>query len=85
MNFKRSEIITAVMMLAALATPATAAAQQSQSQKISQNPALRNAEITILQTTDVHHHANGVNHVGLDVNGWMARARRAPTPEFQLM
>ncbi len=68
MNFKRSEIITAVMMLAALATPATAAAQQSQSQKISQNPALRNAEITILQTTDVHHHANGVNHVGLDVN-----------------
>jgi 2',3'-cyclic-nucleotide 2'-phosphodiesterase (5'-nucleotidase family) len=28
----------------------------------------RDIPITILQTTDVHHHANGVDHVGLDVN-----------------
>src|SRR5512142_2510497 len=26
------------------------------------------SEITILQTTDVHDHANGANHVGLDVD-----------------
>src|SRR5581483_10010869 len=27
-----------------------------------------NSEITILQTTDLHHHANGSGHVGLDVS-----------------
>jgi 2',3'-cyclic-nucleotide 2'-phosphodiesterase (5'-nucleotidase family) len=26
------------------------------------------ARVTILQTTDLHHHANGVDHVGLDVD-----------------
>lgn len=28
----------------------------------------KDVPITILQTTDLHHHANGVDHVGLDVN-----------------
>jgi 2',3'-cyclic-nucleotide 2'-phosphodiesterase (5'-nucleotidase family) len=25
-------------------------------------------QLTVLQTTDLHHHANGADHVGLDVN-----------------
>ena len=29
---------------------------------------LEDAKITILQTTDIHHHANGAKHVGLDVD-----------------
>ena len=28
----------------------------------------RDTPLTILQTTDIHHHANGVDHVGLDVD-----------------
>lgn len=28
----------------------------------------RDSKITILQTTDIHHHANGAEHVGLDVD-----------------
>lgn len=28
------------------------------------------AHITVVQTTDLHHHANGSDHVGLDVNPW---------------
>ena len=28
----------------------------------------RDAQLTILQTTDLHHHANGADHVGLDVD-----------------
>ena len=28
----------------------------------------RTLKLTILQTTDLHHHANGTDHVGLDVD-----------------
>ncbi len=31
------------------------------------------AQITILQTTDLHHHANGADHVGLDVDALTGR------------
>jgi 2',3'-cyclic-nucleotide 2'-phosphodiesterase (5'-nucleotidase family) len=67
MNFKRSVFITAIIILAAVAIPTTAAAQQNQSRNRQSRP-LRDAQITILQTTDLHDHANGVDHVGLDVD-----------------
>jgi 2',3'-cyclic-nucleotide 2'-phosphodiesterase (5'-nucleotidase family) len=30
--------------------------------------AAQEVRITILQTTDLHHHANGADHIGLDVD-----------------
>ena len=33
-----------------------------------ENESPRDAQLTILQTTDLHHHANGADHVGLDVD-----------------
>ena len=48
----------------------------------------RDAQITILQTTDLHDHANGAGHVGLDVDrlpgrstmGAYVAARTRPKP-----
>jgi len=68
MNFKRSAFITAIIILCTVAIPATTAAQQNHSRNLRKNSAVSDAEITILQTTDLHDHANGVDHVGLDVD-----------------
>ncbi len=59
MNPKRSAFITAIIFLAALIIPSAAAAPNASSHDV---------QITILQTTDLHDHANGVDHVGLDVD-----------------
>ena len=68
MNFKRSAFIPAIIILCAVAIPATTGAQQNHSRNVRKNSSVSDAEITILQTTDLHDHANGVDHVGLDVD-----------------
>src|SRR5260370_40459328 len=57
MDFARSRLAAAAFILPAVAIPARLAAQVN-----------GDARITILQTTDLHDHANGAGHVGLDVN-----------------
>src|ERR1700732_2457282 len=44
--------------------PAGLAAQR----RTSDDRRQQDVRITILQTTDLHHHANGTDHLGLDVN-----------------
>jgi 2',3'-cyclic-nucleotide 2'-phosphodiesterase (5'-nucleotidase family) len=51
-----------VAVLAALAVPAGSAAQNNDRHED------RPRRLTILQTTDLHDHANGADHVGLDVD-----------------
>ncbi len=46
---------------------ATSVAAQNTSRRRGVNP-VTSDDITILQTTDLHHHANGSGHVGLDVD-----------------
>src|ERR1700737_4943031 len=46
---------------------ATSVAAQQTPRRRSVNP-VSTGVITILQTTDIHHHANGSGHVGLDVD-----------------
>ena len=55
MRFKKCSLL--VVTLAALAIPVGLHAQTN-----------GDSQITILQTTDLHHHANGADHVGLDVD-----------------
>lgn len=50
-------LLAATTILAALAIPVGLDAQVT-----------GDAQVTILQTTDLHHHANGADHVGLDVS-----------------
>ncbi len=57
MSGKRSRLPIAQLLLAALALPPALQAQIT-----------GDVPITILQTTDLHHHANGADHVGLDLN-----------------
>jgi 2',3'-cyclic-nucleotide 2'-phosphodiesterase (5'-nucleotidase family) len=57
MNGKIYRLPIAQLLLAALAMPAAIQAQIT-----------GDIPITILQTTDLHHHANGSDHVGLDLN-----------------
>jgi hypothetical protein len=57
MNGKRYRLPIAQLLLTALAIPAGLNAQVT-----------GDVPITILQTTDLHHHANGAEHVGLDLN-----------------
>jgi 5'-nucleotidase / UDP-sugar diphosphatase len=57
------------LFLIALAIPIDLAAQNSgQSARHRTVDPTAGDEITILQTTDLHHHANGSGHVGLDVD-----------------
>ena len=52
------------VLVFAIAT--TIAAQQTPRRR-PVNPVIPD-DVTILQTTDLHHHANGSGHVGLDVD-----------------
>src|SRR5260370_39894565 len=54
---KKFSLLAAAYILAALAIPIWLNAQIN-----------GDTQITILQTTDLHHHANGADHVGLDVD-----------------
>jgi 2',3'-cyclic-nucleotide 2'-phosphodiesterase (5'-nucleotidase family) len=59
-------ILSRVAVTAAVATVALlgrASPSAAQALRASKDP-----KITILQTTDLHHHANGADHVGLDVD-----------------
>src|SRR5712691_3385903 len=59
--------ISASFALITIALALSATAQTSGSaRRRAVSPAVD--EITILQTTDLHHHANGSDHVGLDVD-----------------
>lgn len=55
----RWNVATAFLLVATLVAAGVASAA---------NPHLDAARITILQTTDLHDHANGIEHVGLDVD-----------------
>jgi 2',3'-cyclic-nucleotide 2'-phosphodiesterase (5'-nucleotidase family) len=69
MNFRKCGVVGAICIMAALAIPVALAAQENQWRDDDhRDHHRRDAQITILQTTDLHHHANGVNHVGLDVD-----------------
>jgi 2',3'-cyclic-nucleotide 2'-phosphodiesterase (5'-nucleotidase family) len=57
MNFNPYSRLAAVSILGALAIPVRVDAQTN-----------GDPQITILQTTDLHHHANGADHTGLDVD-----------------
>lgn len=57
MNRRKFILLAATFILAVLAIPVRIEAQIN-----------GDAQITILQTTDLHHHANGADHVGLDVD-----------------
>ncbi|HEX7615139.1 MAG TPA: hypothetical protein VF554_07655, partial [Thermoanaerobaculia bacterium] len=66
MTFGRPRLIVAPWVLAALALPSVLGAQVSSGDE-GRGPK-GDVPITILQTTDLHHHANGTGHVGLDVD-----------------
>jgi 5'-nucleotidase/UDP-sugar diphosphatase len=55
-------LAVAILSFAALLIPGDLAAKEGDRGKD------RVARLTILQTTDLHHHANGADHVGLDVD-----------------
>jgi 5'-nucleotidase / UDP-sugar diphosphatase len=57
MTVTKRESVAAALIIAALAIPAGLNAQIT-----------GDVQITVLQTTDLHHHANGADHVGLDVD-----------------
>lgn len=57
MILKKCRLLAAAFILTALAIPVGLHAQLT-----------GDTPITILQTTDLHHHANGADHVGLDVD-----------------
>ena len=59
MNSRRFAVVVAGCLLAVIFIPVELSARFLQP---------GDAQITILQTTDLHHHANGADHVGLDVN-----------------
>ena len=64
---KRFRSIRVCLVLITIAVALSATAQTSTpARRRSVNPGAD--EITILQTTDLHHHANGSDHVGLDVD-----------------
>ena len=67
MNSRICRLVAAASIFAALTIPVGLAAQGNQSQR-DDNDEHRDAHITVLQTTDLHHHANGADHVGLDVD-----------------
>src|SRR6266568_2902362 len=60
MHSNKFRLLAATSILAALAIPVGLHAQVN-----------GDAQITILQTTDLHDHANGADHVGLDVDSTM--------------
>ncbi len=62
-RLKRSVSLFAASFLVALALPAGLLAREA-----TQHRPVSDTRITILQTTDVHHSANGVGHVGFDVD-----------------
>ncbi|HEX7528690.1 MAG TPA: metallophosphoesterase, partial [Thermoanaerobaculia bacterium] len=66
MNVSRHRLVVAPWVLWALALPSVLGAQVN-SQDERSGPK-GDVPITILQTTDLHHHANGTGHVGLDVD-----------------
>jgi 2',3'-cyclic-nucleotide 2'-phosphodiesterase (5'-nucleotidase family) len=63
MNRRR---VVQLAFLIAFAIPIAVHAQTPRHRTV--RPALPSDDITILQTTDLHHHANGAGHVGLDVD-----------------
>ena len=63
---KRFRSFRFALALITIAVALSATAQPSVARRRAVNPA--GDEITILQTTDLHHHANGSDHVGLDVD-----------------
>ncbi len=67
MNLSRSLGLTLSVLILALAIPIDLAAQNGQTRHRPGNPIVAEV-ITILQTTDLHDHANGAGHVGLDVD-----------------
>ena len=65
MNSRICRSLAATSLLAVVAIlPVGLAAQR----RTSDDKRQQDARITILQTTDLHHHANGTDHIGLDVN-----------------
>src|SRR5664279_3929285 len=56
MNSRRCGVIAAAAIMAALTFPRSEAQTSA------------DAQITILQTTDLHHHATGADHVGFDAD-----------------
>jgi 5'-nucleotidase / UDP-sugar diphosphatase len=69
MKSRTHKLVTTTFILAACVIPVTLAAQINHSQGNDERHQHRgDARVTILQTTDLHHHANGVDHVGLDVD-----------------
>jgi len=59
--------LTRFVVVLALAIPIALTAQNSQPRRRPANP-ISPEQITILQTSDLHDHANGSGHVGLDVD-----------------
>ena len=63
----RSRGLILFVLVVALAIPINLSAQNGQPRRRPAKPIVTD-EITILQTTDLHDHANGAGHVGLDVD-----------------
>jgi 2',3'-cyclic-nucleotide 2'-phosphodiesterase (5'-nucleotidase family) len=69
MKARTHRLSTSTFLLAALAIPLTLAAQNDRGRgNDGGHHRHGDAHVTILQTTDLHDHANGVDHVGLDVD-----------------
>src|SRR5205085_6373350 len=65
---KRRASARLIAVLAIVALPLTVAAQNASHPRHRAASPPAGGDITILQTTDLHDHANGSGHVGLDVN-----------------
>jgi 2',3'-cyclic-nucleotide 2'-phosphodiesterase (5'-nucleotidase family) len=63
----RRSWLTRAFLIAALVLPAVLAAQDVSSERFRPAKPVPIDAITILQTTDIHDHANGTGHEGLDV------------------
>ena len=66
MSRQRALTRFALVLALALLLPLELSAQNSRARTRPVRPTV--VEITILQTTDLHHHANGAGHLGLDVD-----------------
>jgi len=68
MSARRHRLVAGIFILVALALPFGLGAQATHWQDSDKLRPRGDLQITILQTTDLHHHANGADHVGLDVD-----------------
>lgn len=68
MNFTTCRLTAATFVFSLLAQPAALAAGGTRTEAFDAPDRHGNAHVTILQTTDLHDHANGADHVGLDVD-----------------